>query len=297
MKSQSSTNSLPRVAVIGTGTMGGAMAARLLASNFDVDVWSRHPISTLRLFQLGATSHANVQDAVAKADVVITMLPTADVTAEVMFDDGGLSSLKRNAVWVQMATVGISATEDFAAQVGAQRPDVDFVDAPVSGSRVPTESGQLLILASGHNAGRWQLESVFQSLGRRTMWLGPVGAGSRTKLILNTWLAFQVEGAAEAALLAHRLNLDPATLQEALRDNPIASPFALAKLGKIIQADFRSDFSLDLALKDLDLVIADAGDYVAPVVTVIAKRWRDLVENGASGLDVSAAGRQFAHTA
>jgi 3-hydroxyisobutyrate dehydrogenase len=126
------------------------------------------------------------------------------------------------------------------------------------------------------------------------MWFGPAGSGSRAKLILNAWLAFQVEGAAEAASLAKRLKLDPAMLQEALSDNPIASPYALSKLDSMIREDFHADFAIDLALKDLDLARNDAGADAAPVASVIANRWRELIENGAQGLDVSAAARGLA---
>jgi 3-hydroxyisobutyrate dehydrogenase len=110
---------------------------------------------------------------------------------------------------------------------------------------------------------------------------------------LNTWLAFQIEGAAEAASLANRLRADSSMLLEALRDNPLASPYGLAKLERIIDVDFSPDFSLDWALKDLDLVRTDAGADAAPVAAAIAERWRHLVEIGASGLDVSAAGLGF----
>ena len=283
---------LPRVAVIGAGTMGAAMAGRLLASNFQVDVWSRHSASTSHLVDLGATSYLEVKDAVSNADVVLTMLPTAQVTLEVMFEAQGLDAMKREATWVQMATVGVGAVESLAARVRALRPDVALIDAPVSGSRGPAETGQLLILASGDETRASLLANVFRVLGRKTMWLGPLGMGSRAKLILNTWLAFQVEGAAEAALLAQRLSLDPVFLQEALRDNPIASPFGLMKLGKIIHGDYHTDFALDLALKDLDLVGVDAGSDTAPVAAVIAERWRHLVDSGFGGLDVSVAGRR-----
>ena len=111
------------------------------------------------------------------------------------------------------------------------------------------------------------------------------------KLILNTWLAFQTEGAAEAASLAGVLGVEPASLTEALRDNALASPYALAKLNKIVAQDFRPEFSIDLALKDLDLVRTEAGAAAAPIAVAIAERWRELVQHGSSGLDVSAAGR------
>jgi len=81
-----STSPQPRVAVIGAGTMGGAMATRLLAAHFEVDLWSRSQSSTSPLVELGGLSYADVRDAVAKADVVLSVLPTADVTEEVMLN-------------------------------------------------------------------------------------------------------------------------------------------------------------------------------------------------------------------
>jgi 3-hydroxyisobutyrate dehydrogenase len=267
------------------------MAARLLSLRFEVRVWSRHAASTVSLVELGATGHENVRDAVVEADIVLTTLPTAAVTAEVMFDGLGIDAVPPGATWAQMATIGVSATESVYDVARNRRPDVAFVDAPVSGSRGPAESGQLLILAAGPDTANPSLKSVFDALGRKTLWLGPVGAGSRMKLILNTWLAFQTECAAESASLAKRLHVDPLMLVEALRDNPLASAYAMAKLDRILSDDYHADFSLDWALKDLELVGDDAGADAAPIAAAIADRWRNLVENGSSGLDVSAAGR------
>ena len=290
MTNEESVPPVTRVAVIGAGTMGAAMATRLLNAHLDVAVWSRKPESTRSLVDLGASSHADVRDVVANVGVVLTMLPTAEITVEMMFNSRGLEGMQPDAIWVQMATIGTNATESIANLVRVRRPDVTFIDAPVSGSRGPAESGQLVILASGERTRVPVLENVFDVLGKKTLWLGPVGSGSRMKLILNTWLAFQIEGAAEAASLATRWNMDSSTLLEALHDSPLVSPYALAKLERIIDRDFRPDFSLDLALKDLELVGANAPDEAAPIAAAIALRWRHLVEIGASGLDVSAAG-------
>jgi 3-hydroxyisobutyrate dehydrogenase len=133
------------------------------------------------------------------------------------------------------------------------------------------------------------LEPVFAALGRATLWLGPAGAGSRMKLVLNTWLAFQVEGAAEVAALANHLGVAAFELMDALCGSPLASPYALGKLAKMFEHDDRADFSLDLALKDLDLATSEASAGVVPLAGGIAERWRGLVHNGSSGLDVSAA--------
>jgi 3-hydroxyisobutyrate dehydrogenase len=289
MNASTENQSKPRVAVIGIGTMGAAMTRRLLAGGFEVGVWSRHGQTTVPMLEVGATAFDHATGAVRDADVVISMLATEGATAQVMLGDGVLPAMRPGAVWVQMATIGVETTDWLAAQTHGRRPDVDFVDAPVSGSRGPAEQGQLLILASGPHRAAETLAPVFDALGRATMWLGPAGAGSRIKLVLNTWLAFQTEGAAEAAALADQLGVPSAALFEALRDNPLASPYALAKLARMEERDYGADFSLDWALKDLDLVASAAGGGAAPIARAIADRWRDLVQDGASGLDVSAA--------
>jgi 3-hydroxyisobutyrate dehydrogenase len=270
--------------------MGAAMARRLVEAGTDVHVWSRHPESTKALVELGATAHATAAESVGDADVVISMLPTEEATGEVMFDGSGvLRAMRSEAIWIQMATIGVEATERLATESRSRRPDVTFVDAPVSGSREPAINGQLLILASGPQAAAKPLEPVFGVLGRTTLWLGPAGAGSRMKLVLNTWLAFQTEGAAEAAALADRLGVQTTALFDALRDNPLASPYALAKLTRMVDQDYHADFALDWALKDLDLVASAVGSSVTPIAIAIADRWRSLVSDGSSGLDVAAA--------
>jgi len=282
---------LPQMAVIGTGTMGAAMARRLLGAGMGVHVWARHPASTMALVDKGATAFDVASDAAKDVDVVITMLPTPEATAEVMFDGRVLDAMKPGSIWVQMATIGVEATQRLVGETLVRRPVVSFVDAPVSGSRGPAEKGQLLILASGPHAAASSLDPVFEALGRATLWLGPAGAGSAMKLVLNTWLAFQTEGAAEAAALAERLGVPTTTLLDVLRDNPLASPYALSKLARMLEQDYHADFALDWALKDLDLVAKEAGVEVAPVASAIAERWRGLVRSGSSGLDVSAARR------
>jgi 3-hydroxyisobutyrate dehydrogenase len=281
-------SSKPTVTVVGAGIMGSAMVSRLHDQGFDVRAWSRHPDANTTLSDLGVRVDADVTEAVAKSRVVITMLPTAEATRSVMVDGAALQSMQPNAIWVQMGTIGKADTEQLEIEAQERRRDVIFVDAPVSGSRVPAETGQLLILASGPPAAADTLRSVFDALGRSTLWLGTAGAGSQMKLVLNTWLAFQTEGAAESAALARRFGLRTEDLASALEGNPLASPYALTKLERMVDGNYETDFSLGWALKDLDLVTAEAPDS-APVAGAIAQRWRELVETGWRDADVSAA--------
>jgi len=297
----------PRVTILGTGTMGSAMARNLLRAGLPVTVWNRTPAPAARLTQIGASTAATPADAVASADVVITMLPDAAVVQEMLLGQGVLAALRTGAVLVQMGTIGVHATQELAAAVGASRPDVALVDAPVSGSRGPAEAGQLLVLASGPDRVHRQLQPVFSAIGRAAIWLGPTGAGSRLKLVLNTWLGFLIEGAAETAALADALGVDHKALIDSLDGGPLAAALALAKLRKIDSGDDSPEFSLRWAQKDLGLAVGEAGSRTLPVANAISRRWQELIADGLGELDVSAArhgldmpaadGRQVDHLA
>jgi len=270
------------VAVLGLGTMGGGMARRLLEKGFAVEVWNRSSGPAAALAADGAIAHADVAQAVAPADVVLTMLPTADAVSEVMLRGGVIDAVRPGATWAQMGTIGIEATERLAAEVARRRPDVSFVDAPVSGSREPARTGRLVILASGPDRAQ-------AILGQRTVWLGPAGRGSRMKLVLNTLLAFEIEAVAEVDALASRLGVPYADLVQIVAGGPLASTVEMTKLAKMEGGDHSADFSLEWALKDLDLALNASGVETTPVVMVIAERWRELVQEGYGRLDVSAA--------
>jgi len=124
-----------RVAVLGLGTIGAGMARNLLRAGLPVDVWNRTPERAADLAAAGAVAHADPASAAARAGVVITILSDAAATRSVALDAGVLAAMPPGAVWAQMGTIGVAATEELAATVAAQRPDVMFVDAPVSGTR------------------------------------------------------------------------------------------------------------------------------------------------------------------
>ncbi len=279
----------PRVTLLGTGIMGAGMAERLLDQCFVLDAWDRTPAAATRLAERGAIAHAEAAEAVRNADVVITMLATGDVVTDVMIGRGTLAAMRPGAVWAQMGTIGVDATDRLIAECARARTDVAFVDAPVSGTRDPARNGQLTILASGPDHARATLEPVFTALGQHVLWLGPAGQGTRMKLVLNTWLAFEVEAAAEASSAAHRLGVPYKALLEAVQGGPLASGSALARLAKMESSDHSPQFPLEWALKDLDLVAAATGADAVPVAGAIADRWRSLVGQGFGRLDASAA--------
>jgi 3-hydroxyisobutyrate dehydrogenase len=279
----------PRVAIIGTGIMGGAMAERLLDQGFAVDVWDRTAATAAHIAERGAAAHRQPADAVAAAGAVITMLPTAAVLEDVMLAQKVLDAMRPGSVWAQMGTIGVDATDRLITDAMTRRPDVGFVDAPVSGTRGPARNGQLTILASGPDHARPVVQGVFEELGQKVMWLGRAGMGMRMKLILNTWLAFEIEAAAEIRESTERLGVSYEALLDTVRGGPMASPLALARLDKMQKGDDSIDFPLEWALKDLDLTTQAAGIDAIPVAGAIAERWRGLVADGLGRRDVTAA--------
>jgi 3-hydroxyisobutyrate dehydrogenase len=290
------------VAVLGTGIMGSAMARALLRDLLPVIVWDRSADVMERLAHDGATAAVSAAEAVRGAGVVITMLPTAEVVESVMFGQQVVQALAPGATWAQMGTIGVEATAKTAVQVGKLRPDVLFVDAPVSGTKGPAEQGQLLILASGPDAARVPLSRPFAAIGRKTVWLGRAGQGSRLKLVVNGYMSILIEGVAEAVELARRLGIDVAALEAAIGGGPLDAPIADAKLHKITRGDYAPEFPLEWALKDVDLALAagEGGEGGVggvggelPLLAALSRQWHAAVEDGHGREDVSAARLQL----
>ena len=278
-----------RVAVLGTGIMGSAMARNLVSAGLRTTVWDRSPAATAPLSDAGALVAASPAEAARDAHVVVTMLPTADVVNSVIFAGGVAQALADGAVWAQMGTIGLAATTAIGSQLGQLRPDVLFVDAPVSGSKGPAEAGQLLILASGPPAAAAAVRPVFSVIGRKTVWLGEAGQGSRMKLVVNAYMSILIQGVAEALELAGRLGVDDAKLAEAIEGGPLDAPIADAKLHKMELGDFAPEFPLEWALKDVDLAIAAAGDDQLPLPTRSPSRTGPARRSSSSRISVLAA--------
>jgi 3-hydroxyisobutyrate dehydrogenase len=278
----------PVIAFLGTGRMGGPMAANLARAGFRVRAWDRTPAHATALSTDGATVAASPAEAVRGAGILITMLADGPATEQAATGADGFLTADRELIWVQMGTVGIDWTDRLAGIAAAH--GATFVDAPVSGSEGPARAGQLAILASGPDQVRDVVAPLFAVLGRATAWLGPAGQGTRTKLVLNNWLADLTETTAETLSFARRLGLDPAEIVDLLQSNPLGAPYAVQKARSMLAGDFRPAFALKHALKDAELAAAAARETGATLTltTALLPRWRDTAANGHADDDLSA---------
>jgi len=275
------------VAVLGIGAMGHGMATSALRAGIPTIVWNRTTEATRDLAGLGAQVAETAADAARHAAIVVTMVTDADAVISIARDQGMLAALAPGAIWAQMSTIGVAGIGRVAAMAGGERPDVMLLDAPVSGSRDPAEHGQLTIFASGPGEARTRVAPLFDALGQRTIWAGETGAGTRLKLVNNTWLAFATEAVATSVALARRLGLETGTVVGALDGSPLVSPWQAAKLQRIASGEFSPQFALSLALKDARLALQAAGDGRLAVLACLAEEWQQAVDQGLGDQDLT----------
>lgn len=214
---------MARVAMLGAGVMGRAMAGRLLAAGHDLAVYNRDAGKLATLAAAGARACASPAEAARNAEVVVSMVADDDASRAVWLGpDGALAALAPGAIAVESATV----SRDWMRELGARadRAGVSFLDCPVTGGPDGAEAGRLTLLVGGDKA---TLEAAWPILGAyadRRFHFGPVGAGTAYKLVVNTIGAAQAVALAEGLLVAERAGLDLATVAEAMGGGAVASP-------------------------------------------------------------------------
>jgi 3-hydroxyisobutyrate dehydrogenase len=271
-----------KIGFIGTGIMGAPMARNLAAAGHEVRAWNRTRAKAEAIE--GVTVADSPAGATDGADALVTMLTDGDAVEAVAH-----AALREGIDWLQMSTVGIAATERLAAL--ADERDAMFVDAPVLGTKQPAENGELVVLASGPADALERARPAFDAVGSKTVELGDAGAGTRMKLVLNSWLVTLVEGLAEAIAFAEALGVDPNRFLEILDGAPMGAPYAQLKGKAMIAREFPPSFPLSLALKDARLVseAAEKAGVEAPVAAVVERQFARAVDAGHGDEDLAAA--------
>lgn len=249
------THTRSTIAVLGTGLMGAPVARNLHNGGFSVRAWNRTATKAQALAAHGVEVFDNPADAARDADIIVTMLKDGVSVREVL--RAAAPGLSKGVIWLQLGTVGIEATAELEAL--AEQYRLVFYDAPVQGTRQPAELAQLIILASGPVAYREVVQPVFDTIGKRTLWVAEQpGSSSRLKLALNSWVFALTHGLSESLALTESLGLDPAAFVDVVKDGPMNSGYFQAKTAAILAGDFAASFSVANALKDSRLVIEAA---------------------------------------
>ena len=277
---------MAKIAFLGLGEMGTPMASRLIHAGHDVTVWNRTAARTAALAQQGAAVAPSPAAAGAGRDFVITMLATPEALEQVLFGTGGLApALSPGQIVIDMSTVG----PDEICSVAARMPEaVSLVDAPVRGSVPQATAGRLDIFVGATDANYARVRPILESLGS-VRWTGGPGSGAAMKLVANLALGAAIVALGEALSLGESLALNRTMLLDALADSPIG-PIVAAKRANVESRQFAPSFKLQLAAKDLKLVMQTAAARGRDLKQARANRaWMDeAAEHGAADLDFSA---------
>ncbi len=265
------TTTPQRVGFLGMGLMGSRMARTLLRKGFPVTVWNRTRSRAEALVADGAKVAATPADVMAEVDVACSCLSTPAVLEEAVDGPDGLFRKARaGQLFIDFST--ISPTLARSLEERARRLGVDFVEAPVTGSKNGAEKGTLLLMVGGTKEAVARCSGVFAAVGEKAIHCGPVGAGAQVKLAGNALIASMLQGLGEGMLLATKAGVDPAKLLEVVQASGYRSPYFEFKGGALLRRDFSTHFAIDLMHKDLTLFLEAAAAHRVPTPLAAAVR-------------------------
>ncbi len=268
------TDKLPRIAFVGIGLMGLPMASRLLRAGYPLLAWNRTRAKALPLAKLGADVPDSLEEAVASADIVITMLEAGPIVQRVVEDM--LPSLKTGTLVIDMSSTRQSEAKDVARLLASRQ--IAFLDAPVSGGVVGAEAGTLAIMVGGSDDDFRRAEPVFNIMGRPTL-VGPNGAGQVAKLCNQLIVGGTVAIVAEAMLLAQAGGADPAAMRAAIRGGFAESRILEVHGQRMLDRNFKPGGQIKSQAKDHVNIMAAAEDagLQLPLTTLVADLFDGLL--------------------
>jgi len=283
-----------RIAFLGLGTMGSAMAANLARAGFTVTAWNRTPGRAPELEDLGVEMAANPAAAAASAEiVVICVSDTPDVEAVLFGQDGVAGGARAGTLIVDCSTIAPSGSWNFAARL--KEHGLSMVDAPVSGGSEGARNATLTIFVGGAEDDFERARPVLTALGRTITHVGPIGAGQAVKAVNQVILAGTYLGVAEGIVLAIKAGLDVEQVVEALGGGAAQSWVLANRSGRMIDNDYPLGFKVALHRKDLGIALELANQLgaVLPVSALAAQLESGLMAGGHADDDMSALARSI----
>lgn len=284
---------MDRVAFLGLGTMGAAMAANVARAGFPLTVWNRTEGRASSLRDLGATFAASPAAAASSADIVVVCVSDTPDVETILFapPDGVVDGARPGTLVIDCSTIAPSGAWDFAARL-AER-DLTMVDAPVSGGSEGAEKATLTIFVGGRPEDVERARPVLSAMGRTITHVGPIGAGQAVKAVNQVILAGAYLGVAEGIVLALKAGLDVGQVVQALGGGAAQSWVLANRSGRMIDDEYPLGFKLELHRKDLGIALALAGQLgaVLPAAALVAQLESGLIAQGHGEDDMSAIAR------
>src|SRR6266404_2686568 len=269
------------ISYLGLGTMGSGMASNLLKAGYQLTVWNRSAEKCKPFARKGARVADTPADAARDVDLVIYMLSNDRAVEEVVFGANGiLRAIKKGQIAIDMSTV-LPATSLREQEAYAKR-GVDFLDAPVFGSKKESAEAKLWIMAAGNRAIFEKVKPVLEKFGRTVHYFGKNGNATAMKLVGNLIVALELEALSEGLVLAQKAGLDLKTVMEVVKVADFRSPLLVSNGQNILKRDFSTSFALKLMLKDAGLIekFAEGLESPIPALRVVEKNLASAVDLG-----------------
>ncbi|MBO1014555.1 NAD(P)-dependent oxidoreductase [Achromobacter sp. SD115] len=283
-----------RVGLIGIGSMGWPMAARLAQAGFALTVFDAVPGQAARFAQeVGGQAAATCAELAAQSDIIFTMLPTSAIVEQVLGGEQGvLAGLRPGAVVVDMSS-GVPAHTQRLAQAVAAAGGV-MVDAPVSGGVQRAGTGDLAIMYGGPAATLERVRPALSSMGTSITAVGEVGSAHAMKALNNLVSAGGFLIGVEAMLIGQQFGLDPNVIVDVLNASTGMNNSTQKKFKQfVLSRQFNSGFGLDLMVKDLGIAMGIATDTGTPTpfASLCRELWASAGKTLGKGQDHTAVAR------
>ena len=253
-----------RIGFAGLGLMGSRMSRQFLDKGFPLTVWNRTAGRCAPLAERGARVARTPRELAEASDVVITCVSDLAAVERVVFAEDGVLAAARPAFrYLETSTISPELSRRIAAAFRAR--GADALEAPVTGSKLGAERGTLLLMTGGRRETHEELLPVMMAIGAKAIYCGETGQGSVVKLIGNTYITFMLEALCETLVVGRKAGVPLETILEVVMASGYASPYYTFKGAAIAKRDFDQHFSIDLLVKDQNLMLAEAHIHKAPM--------------------------------
>ena len=278
-----------KIGFIGLGIMGSRMAANLQKHGYSLVVFNRTRAKAETLLGPCGTFSDSPAKVAEQVDILFTMLAHPSAVEEAALSDNGfLSHLKPNALWVDCSSVNPSFSKKMAAE--AARRDVHFVDAPVTGSAPVAAEAKLVFWVGADSVDLERIRPLLLCMGNKIVHTGGHGTGTSMKMVINLLLGTGMAAFAEAMALGQGLGLSQKMLFDSLLGMPVVAPFLASKRGEIESGKYEAEFPLRWMQKDMHLAAVSAYEtgVAIPLTNVTKEMYRLAMRDGHATEDVSA---------
>lgn len=270
------------------GIMGSAMAGRLLDAGFDLTVYNRTRERCAALEAKGAKVADSAKAMVESCDIVFACTSDPASAKAVFFgEDGVLAGITPGKKFVDMSTVNVETVLEIGSAVTAKGGI--YLEAPVAGSKGPALTGQLVILAGGDEKLKEEAQPAFDVMGKKTYFLGEMGAGARMKLVINMMMGINMVALAEGLAVGQKAGLNGSDILSVLGDSAIASPMYGLKGPLMLDGNYATNFPLKHEQKDMRLAVemGDLHGQPLPVAAAANEAFKASMADGQGDKDFS----------